>query len=103
MIEMSPSQAEGYSVLQYSVPSRGMNGVKSNLLTATRGLMIMTTTFAGYKPYAGDFPSRQVGNLISLAQGPATSYAIENAQARGELFVKPGDDVYDQMIIGMSS
>jgi len=102
MSEMGPSNTEGFTSMQYEVPSRGMNGVKSALLTATRGLVIMTTSFSGYKPYAGDFPGRKVGNLVSMAAGAATSYSIESAQARGELFVSPGDEVYDKMIIGQA-
>ena len=64
------------------VPARGMNGVKSKLLSATRGLAVMSTTFAGYKPYAGDFGGRDRGNLLSFEQGTATPFAIAKTQAR---------------------
>merc|ERR1719171_1127529 len=80
-----------------------MNGVKSKLLSATRGLAVMTTTFAGYRTYAGDFPGRDRGNMISLAQGAVTSYSIENAQKRGLMFSAVGDDVYENQIIGISA
>jgi GTP-binding protein len=94
---------EGSTTMQFEVPSRGMAGVKGKLLTATRGLVVMTTTFAGYRPYAGDFGSRDRGNMISVAQGAATSYSIANAQQRGALFVGPGDNVYENMILGTSA
>jgi GTP-binding protein len=102
MISMSTGN-ENYVTMQYEVPSRGMNGVKSLLLTASRGLVIMTTTFAGYKPYAGDFPGRDKGNLLSMEQGKVTSMCVENAQARGELFSGPGDDIYVNQIVGIAS
>jgi GTP-binding protein len=89
--------------IQYEVPSRGMTGVKSQLLSATRGLVVMTTTFAGYRPYAGDFPGRENGNLLSQSTGTATTNAIANAQQRGTLFSAPQDEVYENQIIGINS
>jgi GTP-binding protein len=97
------SVGEGNQNMQYEVPSRGMSGIKGKLLTATRGLVVMTTTFAGYREYAGDFPGRDRGNMLSTAQGPVTTYAVTNAQQRGALFVKIGDDVYENQIIGTSA
>jgi len=103
MLDMSTPTKEGMVTIQYEVPSRGMNGVKSRLLTNTRGLAVMSQSFAGYKPYAGDFPGRDRGNLLSMASGTATSYAVNMAQPRGSFFAKPGDTIYENQIIGISA
>jgi len=103
MLDMGAPSDQGMVGLQYEMPSRGMNGVKSALLSITRGLMIMTSTFAGYKPYAGDFAGRTSGNLFSVETGTVTSYSIASAQARGVLFCKAGDEIYENQIIGISS
>merc|ERR1711918_155395 len=87
----------------YEVPTRGMVGVKSKLLTATRGLCVMTTTFAGYKPYAGDFGGRNKGNLLSFETGTATPFSIMKVQDRGAFFSKPGDEVYEDQIVGVNA
>jgi len=101
MIEMSSPTPEGQVTVQYEVPSRGMNGVKSKLLSATRGLAVMSSTFAGYKAYAGDFGGRTRGNLVSYEAGQATSFSLVKAQERGALWAKPGDEVYEDQIIGI--
>merc|ERR1719265_2446915 len=90
MLSMAQTSG-GQTVIQYEVPSRGMNGIKSRLLTASKGLVVMSTTFAGYKKYAGDFGAREQGSLIATEQGTASAFAIDNAQERGTLFSKPGD------------
>jgi GTP-binding protein len=102
MINMGPA-GEGLTEIQYEVPARGMNGVKSKLLTASKGLVVMTTTFGGYKPYAGDFPRRRTANMLSMATGMATTYSLANAQQRGSLFIPPGEEVYENQIIGISA
>ena len=101
MLEMSAVTKEGGVTIQYEVPARGMAGVKSKLLSATRGLAVMSSTFAGYKPYAGDFGSRDRGNLLSFEQGTATPFAITKVQDRGSFFSSPGDEVYEDQIIGV--
>merc|ERR1719182_1160375 len=103
MIDMSAATAEGQQTVQYEVPSRGMNGVKSKLLSATRGLAVMSTTFSGYKPYAGDFGERDRGNLLSFETGTTSSFALAKVQERGSLFSKPGDEVYENQIIGINA
>merc|ERR1711918_303935 len=103
MVEMSPPSKEGVVVINYEVPSRGMNGVKSKLLSATRGLAVMSTTFSGYKPYAGDFGGRDRGNLLSFETGTATPFAIMKTQDRGASFTKPGDEVYEDQIVGINA
>jgi len=103
MLDMGAPNSDGMLTVQYEVPTRGMVGVKSRLMTATRGLAVMTSTFAGYKRYTGDFPGRNRGNLLSYEQGTASAYGLEKAQVRGTLFAKPGDKVYDDQIIGIHS
>merc|ERR1719440_2341026 len=73
MIEMGAPNADGMLSVQYEMPTRTMVGVKSRLLSATRGLAVMTSTFGGYKPYAGDYGGRDRGNLLSHEQGTANS------------------------------
>merc|ERR1711988_1379495 len=103
MLEMSSVTKEGQVTVQYEVPSRGMNGVKSKLLSATRGLAVMSTTFSGYKPYAGDFGERDRGNLLSFEQGTASPFSLAKIQDRGALFSSPGDEVYEDQIIGINA
>jgi len=103
MIEMSAPTSEGMQTIVYEVPTRGLVGVKSKLLTATRGLAVMTTTFAGYKPYAGDFGGRDRGNLLSFEQGTATPFALTKVQDRGALWAGAGDEVYVDQIVGIHS
>ena len=101
MIEMGAVTKEGGVTIQYEVPARGMAGVKSKLLSASKGLVVMSSTFAGYKEYAGDFGGRDRGNLLSFEQGTATPFAISKVQDRGAFFTKPGDEVYEDQIVGI--
>jgi len=103
MVEMSTPTKEGLVNIVYTVPSRGMNGVKSKILSATRGLAVMSTTFAGYKSYAGDFGERERGNLLSFETGTASPFSLAKIQDRGALFSKPGDEVYEDQIIGVNA
>ena len=80
MLDMGSPNNEGMQTIQYEVPTRGMVGVKSRLLSATRGLAVMTTTFAGYKPWVGEFGGRDRGNLLSFEQGEANSHGLQKAQ-----------------------
>jgi len=80
-----------------------MAGVKTAMMSSTKGLAVMTTTFAGYRPHAGEFDRREKGNLLSHELGQVTGYGIARAQERGVLFAGPGDDVYENQIIGISA
>merc|ERR1712087_995181 len=86
MVSMSSPTKEGLVTITYEVPSRGMNGVKSKLLSASRGLAVMSSSFLGYKPYAGDFGGRDRGNLLSYESGTATPFSIMKTQDRGSFF-----------------
>ena len=86
--------------LDYEVPSRALIGFRSQFLTDTRGTGIVNMSFAGYQPYKGDIPTRIKGALISMETGTVTAYALDALQARGIMFVKPVDAVYEGMIIG---
>merc|ERR1719478_815194 len=89
--------------IEYEVPSRGMNGVKSKLLSASRGLAVMSSTFAGYKSYAGDFGERDRGNLLSFETGTTSAFSLAKIQERGALFSSPGEEVYENQIIGINA
>jgi len=103
MVSMSSPTKEGLVTIEYEVPSRGMNGVKSKLLSASRGLAVMSSTFAGYKSYAGDFGERDRGNLLSFETGTCSPFSLAKIQDRGALFSKPGDEVYENQIIGINA
>ncbi len=86
--------------LEYHIPTRGLLGFRQPFLTATRGAGILHALFFGFEPYMGDIPTRDRGSLIALEAGTVTSYALTNAQQRGILFVKPGDEVYAGQVVG---
>ena len=97
------TNAHQITTLQFSLPTRGLIGYRNEFLTATRGLGILTSVFDGYGPYRGEIPGRKNGSLISTSQGKVTAYACFNLQSRGTIFVQPGDDVYEGMIVGENS
>ncbi|MBX2952472.1 MAG: translational GTPase TypA [Leadbetterella sp.] len=86
--------------LEFNIPSRGLIGLRSNVLTATQGEAIMNHRFKSYEPYKGTIPGRINGSMISMANGPAVAYAIDKLQDRGVFFVDPGEDVYMGMVVG---
>ncbi len=89
--------------LEYVVPSRALLGFRSQFLTDTRGNGIVNFSFEGYEPYKGDIATRMKGALISMENGPTTAYALDALQDRGILFVAPGQEVYEGMIVGEHS
>ncbi len=91
---------DGTVYLEYLIPTRGLLGFRQPFLTATRGTGILHALFHGFEPYMGDIPTRERGSLIALETGAVTSYALTNAQQRGVLFVKPGDEVYAGQVVG---
>jgi GTP-binding protein len=86
--------------IEFRVPSRGLIGLRSQLLTDTRGTIVMNTLFHGYTEWQGEIPHRPTGVLVADRSGLSTSHALYNLQERGELFIGPGVDVYEGMIIG---
>jgi len=102
MRQMTTGQT-GYTRIQFSIPSRGLIGYRSEFLTDTKGNGIMNTLFDGYAPYKGEIPNRPQGSLISFETGEAVAYGMYNAQERGALFVSPGTKVYAGMIIGRNA
>jgi len=88
--------------LEFDVPSRGLIGLRGEILKATRGTAVMNTLFLGYIDWQGDIPSRVTGALVADRPSKTTGYALYNLQERGELFVGPGVDVYEGMVIGQS-
>jgi GTP-binding protein len=89
--------------LEFHIPSRGLIGLRSEILTDTRGTAIMNSLFHGYIEWQGDIPSRPTGSLVADRPGKATGYAIFNLQERGEIFLAPGTEVYEGMVIGENS
>ena len=86
--------------LEFRIPARGLIGFRSQFLTDTKGTGIMNHIFAGWEPWHGAIPSRTTGALVADRAGVATAYAIWNLQERGEIFIDPGEKVYEGMIIG---
>ena len=89
-----------YTLLQFSIPARGLIGVRTKMLNATQGTAIIHHRFSGYKPMEAELPHRQNGVLVSMVPGKAIPYTLFALQDRAELFVGPGDDVYEGMIVG---
>jgi GTP-binding protein len=86
--------------LEFSIPSRGLIGYRDEFLTDTRGTGIINSSLDGYEEFRGDFPTRFTGSLVADRTGECVPYALFNLEPRGLLFVKPGDPVYEGMIVG---
>lgn len=91
------------SHLEFEIPSRGLIGLRSNLLTATQGEAIVAHRVKGFEPYRGDIEMRTNGSLIAMETGNTFAYSINKLQDRGKFFISPGDDVYCGMVIGEHS
>jgi GTP-binding protein len=91
---------DGSAHCVYRIPTRGLLGFRQAFLTSTRGQGVMNTLFAGYGPYAGDIDSRNFGSLIAFEDGTTTTFGLAQAQERGTLFLGPGVDVYEGMVVG---
>jgi GTP-binding protein len=103
--EMTKMHNHGYGRvrLEFRVPSRGLIGLRSELLTETRGTIVMNSLFDGYMPHQGQIAQRPTGALIADRSGTTTAYALEGLEDRGVLFTPPGVEVYEGMIIGEHS
>jgi len=98
LLSMNPNNNE--IRLEFSIPARGLIGLRGELMTETRGTAVMNHVFAGFEPYKGEIPGRRTGALVSMENGPVTAHALESLQERGKLFVEPGTEVYAGMIVG---
>ncbi|CAN6440992.1 unnamed protein product [Victoria cruziana] len=92
---------EGTVMVKYKIPTRGLLGLRNDILTASRGTAILSTVFDGYGPWAGDMSTRDQGSLVAFEDGTTTSYALASSQERGQMFVGPGIDVYKGQIVGI--
>ncbi|MBQ4805073.1 translational GTPase TypA [Aquimarina sp. MMG015] len=102
--EMLSMEAKGERmVCEFMIPSRGIIGLRNQLLTATAGEAIMAHRFKEYQPLKGDIPGRINGSLVSMEKGSAIPYSIDKLQDRGKFFVDPGEDIYEGQVIGENS
>ena len=99
---MEPAE-ENYVRLEFSVPTRGLIGYRSNFITNTKGEGIMVRSFDSYKPYAGEMIGRKNGVLVSMESGKAFGYALYNLLDRGTMIIEPATEIYEGMIIGINN
>ena len=98
--EMAKMDVKGaYAHLEFLIPARGLIGLRNRLMSATQGEAIMHHNFHDYRPVKGDIPRRANGVMVSLVRGQTVAFALDNLQQRGTMFVRPGDDVYEGMIV----
>jgi GTP-binding protein len=93
----------GRTIVTVEAPARGLLGLRSLLMTATRGTALVHQHHAGWMPWAGELPHRMGGAMVADRRGGATGFALDNLQKRGELFVEPGTEVYEGMVVGEAS
>ena len=93
----------GRTIVSFQAPSRGLIGFRSLLLTVTRGTALLHQSLDGYMPWAGELPHRLGGAMVADRKGSTTAYALDNLQLRGTLFVAPGVEVYEGMVVGENS
>ena len=99
-MEQLIAHGTGWTRLEYRVPARGLIGFRTEFMTETRGTGILHHVFDGYEPWQGDIRTRPNGSLVADRRGQSTQYALLNLQERGALFIGPGVDVYEGMIVG---
>ncbi|MEX2563021.1 MAG: translational GTPase TypA [Nitriliruptoraceae bacterium] len=102
-LENMVNHGTGWTRLEFRVPARGLIGFRTEFLTETRGTGIMHHVFDGYEPWQGELRTRPNGSLVADRQGVASQFALLNLQERGQLFIGPGTDVYEGMIIGQNA
>ena len=94
------NNSRGRVMVEFSVPSRSLIGYRDEFLTDTKGTGIMNTLYSGYEEFRGEFPTRFSGSIVSDRNGLAVAYALFHLEPRGSLFIKPGEPVYEGMVIG---
>ncbi len=99
MVNMS-NHGTGWVRLDYTVPARGLIGLRTDFLTETQGTGLMANVFEGYTPWMGELRTRRSGSIVADRKGPVTGYAVAAVQERASLFAAPGDEVYEGMVVG---
>jgi GTP-binding protein len=99
-MEQMVNHGTGWIRMEYLVPARGLIGFRTEFLTETRGTGLLHHVFDRYEPWHGDLRTRPTGSLVADRRGPTTSFALFNLQERGTMFVGPGTEVYEGMIVG---
>ena len=99
-LQQMVNHGTGWARMEYIVPARGLIGFRTEFLTETRGTGILHHVFEGWEPWHGELRTRPTGSLVADRRGSATGFAIESLQERGTLFISPGDELYEGMIVG---
>ena len=102
MVNMEPAET-GHTKVEFKIPARGLIGYRTEFLTDTKGEGTMNHIFDSYEPYKGDIQARVRGTIVAFEAGKSVTYGLYNAQDKGELFIGPGVDVYEGMIVGLNS
>lgn len=102
MVNMEPAE-EGHTKIEFKIPARGLIGYRTEFLTDTKGVGVMNHIFDSYEPYKGEVVSRVRGTIVAFEAGKSVTYGLYNAQDKGELFIGPGVEVYEGMIVGLNS
>jgi GTP-binding protein len=102
-LQQMVNHGTGWARMEYLVPARGLIGFRTEFLTETRGTGILHHVFEGWEPWHGELRTRPTGSLVADRRGQATAYAIQALQERGSLFVAPGDELYEGMVVGENS
>ncbi len=102
MINMEPAET-GHTKVEFRIPSRGLIGYRTEFLTDTKGTGVMSSMFDGYEPFKGEVQARVRGTIVAFEAGKSITYGLYNAQDKGDLFIGPGVEVYEGMIVGLNS
>ncbi len=102
MLNMEPAET-GHTKIEFKIPSRGLIGYRTEFLTDTKGNGVMSHMFDGYEPYKGEVLARTRGTIVAFEPGKSITYGLYNAQDKGDLFIGPGVEVYEGMIVGLNS
>src|SRR4029079_10610590 len=102
-LQQMVNHGTGWARMEYLVPARGLIGFRTEFLTETRGTGILHHLFEGWEPWHGELRTRPTGSLVADRRGQATAYAIQALQERGSLFVAPGEELYEGMIVDENS
>ena len=102
MINMEPAE-DGHTKIEFKIPARGIIGYRTEFLTDTKGEGVMNHIFDSYEPYKGDIQARVRGTIVAFESGKSITYGLYNAQDKGDLFIGPGVEVYEGMIVGLNS